>query len=179
MENFVFNDSTYSLSQINDLNTQNNTPSVDVPKYSNNGVIIDADYGLDLMIINFNKIYKGSQAFANYYQTQSYYISRNETAPWGQTYDYSVGLAQKHGSELWGSYFGGNSLNYSIASNGDLVINGGNLQAFGETFLDSNYIEQTSYSLRNFNYSAKAIYDAIKSTSTSDDKQIMEYIKWL
>ena len=50
--------------------------------------------------------------------------------------------------------------------NGDLVINGGNLQAFGEHF-DSNYIEQTSYSLRNFNHSAKAIYDANKSTSTS------------
>ena len=32
VENFVFNDSTYSLSQINNLNTQNNTPSVDVPK---------------------------------------------------------------------------------------------------------------------------------------------------
>ena len=72
VENFVFNDSIFTFPRINDLNTQNNTPSVDVPKYSENGVIIDADYGLDMTIINFNKIDKGSQAFANYYQTQSY-----------------------------------------------------------------------------------------------------------
>ena len=47
-------------------------------------------------------------------------------------------------------------------------------QALGDTLTQ---IIQTSYSMRNFNYSAKAVYDAIKSTSL-DDKQ-PEYIERL
>ena len=74
VENFIFNDSTYSLSQINNLNIQSTTPSVTPPTFSNNGVIIDADYSLDLMNINFNRIYKASNDFANTYQTQSWTI---------------------------------------------------------------------------------------------------------
>ena len=162
VENFIFNDSTYSLSQINDLNIQNNTPSVDVPSYSNSGVIIDADYSIDLMNINFNRIYKASYDFANTYQTQSWTISRNETADWGQTYNYAIGLVQKSGSNLLGALFGGDYVNYSVASNGDLIINSGNLQAFGEVFLDAYGNSTNWYSIRNFDYNGKSIFDAME-----------------
>ena len=176
MENFIFNDSTYSLSQINNLNIQNNTPSVDVPSYSNSGVIIDADYSIDLMNVNFNRIYKASYDFANTYQTQSWTISRNETADWGQTYNYAIGLVQKSGSNLLGALFGGDYVNYSVASNGDLIINSGNLQAFGEVFLDAYGNSTNWYSVRNFDYNGKSIFDAMKSSSTTDDKKIMESV---
>ena len=85
-------------------------------------------------------------------------------------------LVQKSGSNLLGALFGGDYVNYSVASNGDLIINSGNLQAFGEVFLDTYGNSTTWYSVRNFDYNGKSIFDAMKTSSTTDDKKIMESV---
>ena len=45
-------------------------------------------------------------------------LFKEQTADWGQTYDYAIGVVQKSGSNLLGALFGGDYVNYSVASNG-------------------------------------------------------------
>ena len=71
--------------------------------------------------------------------------------------------------------FGGNSIAYKRASNGDPIISGGNFTGFKTSYWSgSSWVER--FAATGFKYSAKSFYQAVMSSTRADDVKAMQTI---
>ena len=150
------------------------------------GVTVNAHSSLDLLNVDFYRLYEGSLNYLKSTGRDSYqFFYRDQLVDFGLDYESGLALYQSVGSTNVAAGFGGSSINSytqpayfpGVGYGEELIITGGDIQWFGEGYMN-NYGNITPwYEIFDIpNYPAVKVFDAIRSSSKVDDQNVMEQI---
>jgi Ca2+-binding RTX toxin-like protein len=125
---------------------------------------ITANTALNMTTLNLNGLM--SAEFADFYDNANQLFN-------GVTYQDVLELSDSIGVDRYASWiFGGTNLTID----GSGAVTGGTVTGYLDAITSSTSLISVNWALQNFSYSAKAMYDAVTTASTTDDRQIISDI---